>query len=240
MIKLEDIPDCFSSTQKEAFFNTFWKTWSINGFGTMTKKDTELLIFACLQKTFGSSCPETNYEWAQTLRLTPAKIKTMRLEAHLKFSHLFAEEDDFSQHFTSIQNVDIKGIVTGQEIVDVTVSFVIEDPVVQMELEQRLKQIGTYLDFHRNREVVKIRLVDFFRIMAEKEERDLIDKWLETKSVEAAKAKQIATRVTAKEYAQKSETDKLLDFVNDISSLCQTKKLTDHIKKIFNSQKERK
>jgi len=74
MIKLEELPKNFSEKQKSAFFDIFWKTWSINGFGTMTKKDSELLIFACLQKIFGVECPETNYEWAQTLRLTPTLI----------------------------------------------------------------------------------------------------------------------------------------------------------------------
>ncbi|WP_157473647.1 hypothetical protein [Lentisphaera araneosa] len=205
----------------------------------MTKKDTELLIFSCLQEAFPDSDVMTNYEWAQTLRLTPAKIKTMRLDAHLKFGHLFKDEQDFSSHFLNIQNVDLKGIKTGSEIIDVTVSFVVEDPVIQMELEQKLKDIGTYLDFHRNREVVKIRLIDFFRIMAEEDERLLINKWLETKSVEEVKAKEIATRVKAKEYSQKSELDKLMDFADDLSAFCQTTKLTEHLKKIFKSQGER-
>src|SRR5206468_8126643 len=82
-----------TSMQKAQFFDVFWETWSVNGLGTMTKKDSELLIFGCLKRAFGESGPKSNYEWARLLRLTPAKIKSMRLEAHLRFGHLFNESD---------------------------------------------------------------------------------------------------------------------------------------------------
>jgi hypothetical protein len=103
-MNLATIPDLLTPEQKATFFDGFWKTWSVNGFGTLTKKDSELLIFACLKRAFGESGPTTNYAWARLLRLTPAKIKAMRLEAHLRFGHLFGESDltDAEQFFKNL------------------------------------------------------------------------------------------------------------------------------------------
>jgi len=244
--KLKSISKNLTDKQKVEFFDAFWDTWSTNGFGTLTKKDTELLIFGGLKKAFGDTGQMTNYHWATLLRLTPAKIKSLRLEAHLRFGHLFGESGlrdtkEFLEHFGDVQSVNVRGLTTAGKIEDVTVSFVVEDPVVQMIIENSLKDIGTYLDFHRNREVVKLRLVDFFRLVADnKQQRTAINKWVKDKGKETGEGDDLKSRVIATEYASKTEVGKLMTFVDDLAKFAHAKPLTDHIKTIFRSQSERK
>ena len=110
--KMEKIVESLGNKEKANFFDVFWTAWSANGFGTLTKKDTELLIFGCLKQALESvGSRYNNYEWAKLLRLTPSKIKSYRLEAHLRFGHLFSENtaDDtetFLTNFSKIQSIN--------------------------------------------------------------------------------------------------------------------------------------
>jgi len=229
--------------EKAAFFDIFWGAWSANGFGALTKKDTELLIFGCLRRAFGRTGPKNNYEWAKLLRLTPSKVKSMRLEAHLRFGHLLDESDaetaeQFLQNFGVVQSIDVKGLKSSGDLDNVTVSFVVEDPVAQIVIENRLKELGTYLDFHQNREVVRLNLTDFFRIVTDEVERKLIDQWVAKTAKEKANADSLSARVSAREYANKTETGKLMAFVDDLAKFGKVDVLTNHLKKIFRSQSE--
>jgi hypothetical protein len=244
-IDLEKVPGLLTPVQKEQFFDAFWKAWSVNGFGTMTKKDSELLIFGCLKRAFGESGPKGNYEWARLLRLTPAKIKSMRLEAHLRFGHLFGESDltdteKFFKEFAVLQSIDIRGLSSSGDLGNVTVSFVVEDPVVQMVIENDLKTLGTFLDFHRNREVIRFRLTDLFKLLTTDAERKSIDNWVAAAAKENAEASAIRKRVAAAEWANKTEAGKLMTFADDLAEFTKVSVLTDRLKTIFGSQSERK
>lgn len=244
-LKLETIAKQLNAEQKSEFFDVFWRTWSANGFGTLTKKDSELLIFGCLKRAFGSTGPGSNYGWARLLRLTPSRIKSMRLESYLRFGHLFGESDlsdteRFFKDFTVLQSVDIRGLNTSGDLNEVTLSFAVEDPVVQMVIENDLKSIGSYLDFHRNREIVRLKLIDFLKLVASTVEREVIDRWVAERAKENAAAGALKTRVLAKEYSNKTEAGKLLTFADDLAKFAKVDVLTDHLKRIFKSQSERK
>ncbi|MGV3662544.1 MAG: hypothetical protein ACO1TE_20330 [Prosthecobacter sp.] len=243
-LSLETAATHLSEKDKAAFFDTFWKAWSANGFGTLGKKDTELLIFGCLKQAFGAAGPTTNHDWAALLRLTPAKLKSMRLEAHLRFGHLFGENGTdaakaFLKSFAQFQTIDLTGMESSGEVGQVTVSFVIEDPVVQMNVENRLKSIGSYLDFKRNREVVTLRLTDFFKLLAKDVEQSVIDRWVAEKAKEKADAGSLSKRVKAREYADRTEMGKLKAFSDDLAKFGKVESLTSHLKLIFASQSER-
>lgn len=240
---LEAVTGTLGAAQKVLFFDQFWKAWSANGFGTLGKKDTDLLIFACLRHAIGAAGPGTNYEWAKMLRLTPSKLKSMRLEAHLRFGHLFAESSAdeaklFMKNFSKFQTIDLEGMETSGEVGAVTVSFVIEDTVVQMDVENRLKAIGSYLDFKLNREVVTLRLTDFLKIISGDVEKAVIDKWVASKAEEKGDAGSLVKRVKAREYANRSETNKLKAFIDDFAKFAKVDSLTTHLKTIFASQNE--
>lgn len=246
-LDLGTLSESLSKTEKAEIFDTYWKAWSSNGFGTLTKKDSELLMFLCLKKALaskGKNGPQNNYDWAKLLRLTPTKIKTMRLESHLRFGHLIGENGEtdirhYFEYFHQMQSIDINGLDSSGDLHVVKVSFVVEDPVVQMEIENRLKEIGTYIDFHRNREVIKLRLVDFLKLAAKENEQKIIDQWVTSKASDEAKKAELKSRVSTKGYAQMSESEKLLAFVDDLAEFTQLKPLLSHLKRIFKSQSER-
>jgi hypothetical protein len=244
-LEIDAITSKLSKDAKAAFFDVFWKTWSSNGFGTLTKKDTELLIFDCLRAALGDAGPANIHEWARLLRLTPAKIKSMRLESYLRFGHLFGESgvrdtEKFLRNFGELRSIDVKGLKSDGDIQDVTVSFVVEDPVVQMVIADDLKSIGTFLDFHRNREVIRLRLTDFFKLVTNTVEREVIDKWIAKSADEKAIADRLKGRVTAKDWANKTEKSKLMAFLDDLAEFGKVDVLTTRLKTIFKSQSERK
>ena len=249
-LTLESITTALDESQKARFFDVFWKAWTANGFGTLGKKDTELLIFACLKQAFekegqeNENRPENNYEWARLLRLTPSKIKSMRLEAHLRFGHLVGENtviegSRFLSNFHQVQSIDFEIVKTNEDISELTVSFVIEDPVAQMEIENRLKAKGSYLDFHRNREVVKMKLLTFFLLITDDIKKEKIDEWVAQKAKEKAETSSLIKRVLGKEYANKSEAGKIMAFGDDLAKFAKAESLTKHLKTIFKSQSER-
>jgi hypothetical protein len=244
-LEIDTIVSALSKDAKAAFFDVFWKTWSSNGFGTLTKKDTELLIFDCLRAALGEAGPANNHEWARLLRLTPAKIKSMRLESHLRFGHLFGESgvrdtEKFLRGFGELRSIDVKGLKADGGVEDVFVSFVVEDPVVQMMVENDLKSIGAFLDFHRNREVIRLRLVDFFKLVTDNVEREVIDKWIARSAEEKAAASGLRARVTARDWANKTERGKLTAFLDDLAVFGKVDVLSNRLKTIFKSQSERK
>jgi hypothetical protein len=151
-----------------------------------------------------------------------------------------ADTERFINNFSSLQSIDLNGLKSTGDIKDVSVSFVVEDPVIQMELENRLKNAGSYLDFHRNREVITMRLIGFFHIVSNEEQRKAIDKWVAEKAKETSETDGLKKRVTAKEYSNLTEAGKLMTFVDDLAAFIQVKPLTDHLKKIFASRSERK
>lgn len=68
MSTLADLVEKLPAAKKSRLVERFFRIWSSNGFGTMTEKDTELLLFRCLADLLGEHTPESNYPWAQLLR----------------------------------------------------------------------------------------------------------------------------------------------------------------------------
>ena len=111
-ITIETVVSRLSQVRKAEFFNVFWKAWAANGFGTLSKKDTDLLVFGCLKKALGKDTPKNMYEWARFLRLTPARVRSIQLESHLRFGHVLEEalatpEAMVGQYFSNLQSVDL-------------------------------------------------------------------------------------------------------------------------------------
>ncbi len=64
----------------------------------------------------------------------------MRLKAHQRFGHLLNESssdetEKFFKCFIDVHPIDVQGFKSAGEIGEVMVSFVVEDPVIQMEIK---------------------------------------------------------------------------------------------------------
>ena len=241
-LTIESVKDFLSEDVKAEFFDVFWKTWSANGFGTLTKKDTELLIFGCLKKALGDRAPRSNHEWARFLRLTPGRVRTVLLESHLRFGHLLDEEESqgVSDTFLAqLDSVDIGDFGKSGGLGSVSVRFLVEDPVMQMEIDRKIKEIGGYINYLRNREVIVLRLLDFFRILSPEIKKQSIDKWVVKAAQESKEEDALQNRVRAKEFLNLSGKEQLIAFADDLASLSGVKVLANRLKLILAGNAER-
>jgi hypothetical protein len=243
-ITIETVVSRLSQVRKAEFFNVFWGVWAANGFGTLTKKDTDLLIFGCLKKALRNDTPKSIYDWARFLRLTPARVRSIQLEAHLRFGHVLNDisvtpEAMVEQYFSNPQSVDLGDFKTKGSLDSVKINFLVEDPVVQMEIDRLVKGVGGYVNFLRNREIVVLRLEDFLKVISEKESRPLIDTWVKQKAAEKNSANSLHQRVDGSAFSQQSGTQQLFTFLDDVAAFTQVSPLIDRLKSIFSGNAER-
>jgi hypothetical protein len=244
-LTMEAVSDLLAPGTKAAFFDIFWKTWSANGFGTLGKKDTELLVFVCLKKALGAKALGKQYDWARFLRLTPARVRSIQLEAYLRFGHLIDEANTapdvwLMQFFSRLHSIDLGNFASEGSVDSVSVSFVVEDPVIQMEIDRRVKNVGGYINFLRNRDVVVLRFPDFLRLVSLDEKQDLIDDWVRKKAVEAEESNSLRSRVSSQGFANMTGKQQLSAFVDDLAKTANVGPLIARLKTIIVGDKERK
>jgi len=84
-----DISDDYN--KKAQFTDVFLKEYIDKGFGTISKKEIDLLVFHLLSE-LADLDKISNYNLALKLKLTPTKIKNLRFERRLKYSQLTEEQ----------------------------------------------------------------------------------------------------------------------------------------------------
>ena len=135
--------------------NSFIQAYLDRGFGSMTKNDFEVMIFAELLQT--SLLKKSNYEISIDLRIPESKVKRLRYEASLKYNIL--REDDYRLMFKEIaQNAIIK---------DEKIILSIEDISLRKFINFKLKKNGKFSDTSFNSEIVVIRSKDFAELLKE-------------------------------------------------------------------------
>tara|TARA_R110002072_G_scaffold279882_3_gene442054 strand:+ start:765 stop:1535 length:771 start_codon:yes stop_codon:yes gene_type:complete len=241
-LTIESVQSLLSKNEKAEFFDVFWKAWSANGFGTLAKKDTELLLFGCLKKSLGKHAPTSNHEWARFLRLTPGRVRTVLLESHLRFSHLLDKDESqgvSDKFLAQLDSVDIGDFSKAGGLSSVKVLFLVEDPVMQMEIDKKIREIGGYINYLRNREVIVLRLLDFFRILSPEIKEQSIKKWVAKTAQESKEEDALQNRVRAKEFLNLSGKEQLIEFADDLASLSGVKVLANRLKLILAGNAER-
>ena len=244
MEQLTDIVKKLNDKQKSIFSDMFLGIWLSNGFGALTKKDTELLIFYALDVILGKSRPENNYEWSKLLKVTPSKIKSLRLESYLKFNDIFKsiEQDVLAKCFSSIEKLNLKISDNNISLSECDIKILVEDPVIIFELDRRIKDVGGQINYERNREIVRLGLKHFLCLVnniADCGEENIIKKLASSKIEDEAKFEVLKSTIASVSYAKKSEGQKLVAFLDLLGETFaqKPKKLIDHLVKISKSQK---
>ena len=135
--------------------NPFIQVYLNRGFGSMTKNDFEVMIFAELIQT--SLRGMSDYQISCDLRIPESKVKRLRYEASLKYNIL--SEDDYRLMFKEIaQNAIIK---------DEKIILSIEDISLRKFINFKLKKNGKFSDTSFNSEIVVIRSKDFAELLKE-------------------------------------------------------------------------
>ena len=116
--------------------NSFIQAYLDRGFGSMTKNDFEVMIFAELIQT--SLRGMSDYQISCDLRIPESKVKRLRYEASLKYNIL--SEDDYRLMFKEIaQNAIIK---------DEKIILSIEDISLRKFINFKLKKMVNF-QIHR-------------------------------------------------------------------------------------------
>jgi hypothetical protein len=144
------------------------------------------------------------------------------------------------QFFSRLHSIDLGNFASEGSVDSVSVSFVVEDPVIQMEIDRRVKNVGGYINFLRNRDVVVLRFPDFLRLVSLDEKQDLIDDWVRKKAVEAEESNSLRSRVSSQGFANMTGKQQLSAFVDDLAKTANVGPLIARLKTIIVGDKERK
>lgn len=124
------------------------------GFGTMTKREFEVMILHDLLQNELKG--KSNYEISRKLGITEAKVKGLVYEVSLKYDK---DEETWKQRFMqAIQKVNLF------EKKDHVV-FSIEDKATRSYLDAQLKSKGRFSDKSFNSEIVIMRTIDFVDLL---------------------------------------------------------------------------
>ena len=147
------------NSEKATFADEFLARFLAYGFGSMPKKDMEILIFHLLYHKSVFFNGKSNYEIANLLKITENKVKSLKTEACLKYQQIEHHEalKAIAQLFFEYQTT--KPIVEGDFI-----QFVLEDPILRREFEHAAKELGYFVDFSFNREIINVKATVFLAI----------------------------------------------------------------------------
>lgn len=140
----------------ENFGKEFLEHYLSGSFGSMSKSETEILIFHLLSKHFEIS---SNYEISNFLKISETKVKNLTLNAHLRYPRQSGDEIvretlvDIAKKFSAIydeQNGEVK--------------IHIQSSVQKREMINAINKLGSFADYGLNNEILKIRINTLFSL----------------------------------------------------------------------------
>ncbi|EAT98794.1 MAG: hypothetical protein KH433_06315 [Campylobacter concisus] len=163
----------------ENFGKEFLEHYLSGSFGSMSKSETEILIFHLLSKHFENS---SNYEISNFLKISETKVKNLTLNAHLRYGQ--SNKDILKKIMLRI--CDTLDVNFDENIGEIKIS--VENPVEKRELVNEIKKLGSYADFSFNNEILKIK-INFFlkllnRLVGEDNFKKVFQKYLKEKTIQ--------------------------------------------------------
>jgi hypothetical protein len=152
-------PDDLTKKEKITFAELFLREYLKGGLCSMSKRETELLVFHALCDT-GAFRKISIYDRANALRITEGKVKSLRLDAAQRYAPL--------DHKTAIRDLLVAVVrdktITPEYIGD-RIRLPVEDPCLRRELEYALKQTGAHADYTFNRDILVVPLAPFLDLL---------------------------------------------------------------------------
>ncbi|ERJ32403.1 hypothetical protein [Campylobacter concisus] len=163
----------------ENFGKEFLEHYLSGSFGSMSKSETEILIFHLLSKHFEIS---SNYEISNFLKISETKVKNLTLNAHLRYGR--NNKDILKKIMLRI--CDTLDVNFDENIGEI--KFSVENPVEKRELVNEIKKLGSYADFSFNNEILKIKINVFLkllnRLVGEDNFKKVFQKYLKEKTIQ--------------------------------------------------------
>ncbi len=150
--------------EKEKFATKFLKVYLAAGFGSLPKREIDLIVFhhLCQSRDFRR---KTNYELASLLKIPESRIKALRLASALKYAQINSK---------AILGRIVLRLSEGHQFANIEngkLEISIEDPIEQRELENFLKGKGHFAEYTFNSEVLRIAPIRLFELIVENMER---------------------------------------------------------------------
>ncbi len=152
----------------------------LQGFGALTKRDLELLLFLLLERDGAIARTDNSFDVAKLLQVTPAKVRALRRDAYARWRPLLPPED----HADALRRI-LRGVLTevnlqaGAKHVSERhrkegfLAIRIEHPDDFQQFEQAIIDVGAIPVHERNRDVLAVR---FDTLLAIAEHWQFIDK----------------------------------------------------------------
>jgi hypothetical protein len=157
----------------KAFAEEFLRQAVQQGFGALGKRDLELLVFVLLERDGAIDRAASNHAAAAQLRVTPARLRTLRRDGYARWRQLVAEPADAALRRILVQALSAQNLRAGSRHVsersrkDGFLAIRIEHPDDRQQFEQAVLEAGGLPVYERNREVLAVRF-DTLLAMAEK------------------------------------------------------------------------
>ena len=146
-----------------AFAHEFLRQTQLQGFGALSKRDLELLVFVLLERDGAIDRNASNHAAAGQLRVTPAKLRALRRDGYARWRQLVAEQADAALRRILGHVLDEANLRAGSRHVsersrkDGFLAVRIEHPDDRQQFEQAILDAGALPVYERNREVLAVR-----------------------------------------------------------------------------------
>ena len=146
-----------------AFAAEFLRQTQLQGFGALSKRDLELLVYVLLERDGAIDRNASNHAAASLLRITPAKLRALRRDGYARWRQLVAEPADVALrrilgHVLTDANLRAGSRhVSERSRKDGFLAVRVEHPDDRLQLEQAILDAGALPVYERNREVLAVR-----------------------------------------------------------------------------------
>ncbi|MCD9032882.1 hypothetical protein LDO32_14220 [Luteimonas sp. Y-2-2-4F] len=153
-----------------AFGQEFMRQTQLQGFGSLTKRDLELLIFVLLERDGAIDRAASNHAAAAQLRVTPAKLKALRRDGYARWRQLAAEPPEAALPRILATVLTAENLRAGARHVSERsrkegfLAVRVEHPDDLARFEQAILDVGALPVYERNREVVAVRFDTLLRL----------------------------------------------------------------------------
>lgn len=146
-----------------AFAAEFLRQTQLQGFGALSKRDLELLVYVLLERDGAIDRNSSNHAAASLLRITPAKLRALRRDGYARWRQLVAEPADVALRRILGHVLIDANLRAGSRHVsersrkDGFLAVRVEHPDDRLQLEQAILDAGALPVYERNREVLAVR-----------------------------------------------------------------------------------
>lgn len=155
-----ELPDWLTPEEQKEFAIDLSRQIGRYAFGTLPKREVDLLIFHRLSKAQALSA-FTTYQWANLLRISETRVRSLRADAALRFT-LPDTRSALTQIARQFNQAEKTCLEYAKE--HGRVKMLLDDPALQREFEFSVRSLGHIPDYSFNRSVLDVPVTTFVTV----------------------------------------------------------------------------